>query len=426
MRLAILSLAVSGLAPLLLIAGRASIYAELDLIKEWFVPVLVIHVNLSVGLWFLACFGVMQAITSTRHALSAVLHNASIISFALAIILFALAPIAGGDAYTSNYIPVQNNVLFFLGLGFVASSLIVTILNVLLQSQRQTLMAKLVTMMAIVLSISIACFVFSTFQHPSGYGGEAFYEAIFWGGGHVLQLLYVMLAMMAWLWIADNEGDVSLPAGFVSTVFMLLSVTALVSPLIYLFADVNSYEHIKFFTWQMNVITGPVPTLILLMIVAAMMKRLLSWGHPAMLALAMSFLLFSTGGLTGYLIEGSNVTIPAHYHGSTVGVTLALMGVFYILVPRITGYDFQQSRWAKWQPVLYGGGQLLHVIGLAWAGGHNIARKTAGALSADQLGAELALQVMRSGGLLAVIGGGIFVWLMIRALFRRVKATLSD
>jgi AraC-like DNA-binding protein len=35
-------------------------------------------------------------------------------------------------------------------------------------------------------------------------------------------------------------------------------------------------------------------------------------------------------------VAGNNVTIPAHYHGCIEGVTLALMGVAYDVLPRTT------------------------------------------------------------------------------------------
>ena len=52
---------------------------------------------------------------------------------------------------------------------------------------------------------------------------------------------------------------------------------------------------------------------------------------------------FGIGGLIGFLISGSNVTIPAHYHGSIVGVTLALMGVCYLLLPKL-GYPLRNIK----------------------------------------------------------------------------------
>lgn len=81
-------------------------------------------------------------------------------------------------------------------------------------------------------------------------------------------------------------------------------------------------------------------------------------------ALAWSIVLFATGGVMGFLIAGVNVVIPARYHGSIVGLTLAFMGLTYLLLPRL-GFRPLAARLAHIQPYVYGSGQLLHILGLA-------------------------------------------------------------
>mgnify|MGYP000603187474 CR=1 FL=1 len=99
---------------------------------------------------------------------------------------------------------------------------------------------------------------------------------------------------------------------------------------------------------------------------------------PLRAALLASMLLFASGGMIGVFIAGSNVRIPAHYHGCIVGVTLALMGLVYHLLPRL-GYRAPEGRLATLQPTLYGAGQLMHILGLVWSGGYGVQRKVAGA-----------------------------------------------
>jgi heme/copper-type cytochrome/quinol oxidase subunit 1 len=130
-------------------------------------------------------------------------------------------------------------------------------------------------------------------------------------------------------------------------------------------------------------------------------------------------LLFTAGGLIGVTIAGANVKIPAHYHGCIVGVTLALMGVVYHLLPRL-GYAAPQGRLAVAQPWLYGAGQLMHIIGLVWSGGYGVQRKVAGAEQVLRSGAEVAgMGLMGLGGLLAIVGGLLFVVVVLQALRRR-------
>jgi len=138
--------------------------------------------------------------------------------------------------------------------------------------------------------------------------------------------------------------------------------------------------------------------------------------RPLRMALGWSLLLFGAGGLIGFAIQGSNVKIPAHYHGSIVGVTLAFMGLAYHLLPQM-GYAAPQGRLATLQPWLYGAGQLAHVLGLLWSGGYGVQRKVAGAeqvlRSTEQIA---AMGLMGLGGLAAVAGGILFIVIVIRAM----------
>ena len=71
--------------------------------------------------------------------------------------------------------------------------------------------------------------------------------------------------------------------------------------------------------------------------------------RPLRAALLASVLLFAAGGVIGIFISGSNVRIPAHYHGCIVGVTLALMGLVYHLLPRL-GYAAPPAGWPRCSP----------------------------------------------------------------------------
>ena len=70
--------------------------------------------------------------------------------------------------------------------------------------------------------------------------------------------------------------------------------------------------------------------------------------------------------------------------------------------------------------MLYGAGQLLHIIGLVWSGGYGVQRKVAGADQVLRSTAEVAgMGLMGLGGLLAIIGGMLFVVIVLRAMLAR-------
>lgn len=75
------------------------------------------------------------------------------------------------------------------------------------------------------------------------------------------------------------------------------------------------------------------------------------------------------------------------------------------------------ARLASLQPWLYGGGQLLHIVGLVWSGGYGMQRKVAGAEQVLRSSGEVvAMGIMRLGGLVAVAGGLLFVWVVAASL----------
>jgi hypothetical protein len=76
-------------------------------------------------------------------------------------------------------------------------------------------------------------------------------------------------------------------------------------------------------------------------------------------------------------------------------------------------------RIAHVQPYVYGGGQLMHILGLAWSGGYgNIQRKTAGAAQGlDNLPEIAGMALMGLGGLVSIIGGLLFLVVAIRAIW---------
>ena len=77
------------------------------------------------------------------------------------------------------------------------------------------------------------------------------------------------------------------------------------------------------------------------------------------------------------MISGLDIVIPAHYHGATVGVTIAFMGMTYYLLPRL-GFAACLPGSLSGNRCCTGVDELLAVLGLAWTGGYGVQRKTAG------------------------------------------------
>lgn len=272
---------------------------------------------------------------------------------------------------------------------------------------------------------AVAAFAFaaSLVQVPTVLDGKAYWEILFRGGGHALQFTWTLLMLVAWLWLAQAAGArVPLSARVTLLLFVIALAAVFVTPYAYLAHDVLSPEHRALHTWGMRVGGGLaiLPVALAVVIALARQRGIADEARPLRAALGASILLFAAGGLIGLAIQGSNVTIPAHYHGCIVGVTLALMGLVYHLLPPL-GWRSPTGRLAVVQPWLYGLGQLMHILGLVWSGGYGVQRKVAGAEQVLRSPGEVfGMGLMGLGGAAAIVGGLLFVvvWRAMRPAAR--------
>jgi heme/copper-type cytochrome/quinol oxidase subunit 1 len=273
-------------------------------------------------------------------------------------------------------------------------------------------------------AVALFAFFWSWLALPGSLDPRTYYEVLFWGGGHVLQFTWTLLMLVAWLWLADALGArLLLSPRVVLILFALALALVFLTPFAYLAYDVTSVEHRRLLTWMMRVGGGLsiLPIGLALAIALLEQRSVTARGRPLRAALVMSLLLFAAGGFIGFTIDGSNVKIPAHYHGCIVGITLAFMGVTYELLPRL-GLRAPTGKLATWQPYVYGIGQLLHITGLVWSGGYGVQRKVAGAdqvLSGVQQLAGMGL--MGLGGLIAIAGGLMFLVVVARSASARAR-----
>lgn len=420
--LGVFALIASGLFSVLLVLSRTPQIAKLMPLTDFFHVALVVHVDLSVLVWFLAFAGVLWSLVGAPVLLR--LGQASLGFAALGAAVMVLAPFVGsGGPLMANYIPVLDEPVFLSGL-------VVFGLGIALLHGRALLAAVVsgpgrgarfgLNAAALAGTIALISFAWSYFYVPRLITSKDYYELLFWGGGHVLQFVYALLMLAAWLILAHAiRAPLPLPERIVKLLFLLGAAPVLLVPGIYLLHDPRSGEFRALMTWLMQ-FGGALPMAPFMLAAALSCARARSPSpteRPLRAALFASLTLFAVGGVMGLLIRESSTLIPAHYHGSIVGVTLALMGLSYYLLPRL-GYQAPDSRAAAWQPLVYGAGQLLHIGGLAWAGGHGAQRKVADAVQGlSSLEHKMAMGVMGFGGLIAIIGGVIFLVVVLRAVW---------
>ena len=425
------ALLLSGLFVILIILARTPGVSALFPVEDFFRLALVAHVDLSVLIWFAAVAAMFQVLVS-RPGERAV--QATAFGLAVAgVLLICVAPFRPGAAIMSNYVPVLDNGAFLSGLTLFGAGILLLSLRSLARPlpAAPALTAEValrfgVRTSAIALAVAAGALVWTLVELPAGLQGTPRFETLFWGGGHIAQVAWTQLMVVAWLWLASAGGiRVPLTPRLVVLLLLLGLLPAFVSMWGYVGHELGGWQQQQFFTWTMAVGGGLAAGPIGLAVLAGW------WRSPAATdaaargrraALGFSIALFGLGGVLGFVIEASNTIIPAHYHGCIVAVTLAFLGLALYLLPQF-GSGLVRPRLLVAMPWVYGIGQVLHVAGLAIAGGQGVQRKTAGAAQ----GLEGALQiggmvVTGIGGLVAVAGGILFLVAVAGALRRRRAA----
>jgi len=422
--LGVMALIGSGLLALVLVFSRTPGIQDVFPLKDFFRSALIVHVDLSVAVWFMAFAAVIWSAVGGSGL--AWMGWAGFGLAALGTLVMTVSPFfPGAEPVLNNYIPVLKHPVFFASLWICAAGFALAVLRALVTTwpfgggRRPLRFGGFVA--AIAAFFALAAFAWSWSMVPR-IEENVYFEVLFWGGGHTLQFQHALLMIVAWLWIGSHLGQPAKASPrALSALFLVAAVPLLAVPLIYLTVPPGSLPHMELFAKLMKWGHPYMGPLILLGILSL-------WGvrkaapHPAKSAFVASFVLFALGGVLGYLIQGANVVIPAHYHGSTVGVTLSFMGLAYVLLPTL-GFGTPVGRMAVWQPYVYGFGQLIHVLGLAWSGGYGVQRKVAGAEQAlVTLPQKVGMGMMGLGGAIAIVGGVLFIIVCLKAMTKRSAA----
>ena len=158
------------------------------------------------------------------------------------------------------------------------------------------------------------------------------------------------------------------------------------------------------------------------------------WGDPGFSALVFSVSVFGfVGGITGVtfgteqinIIAHNTLRIPGHFHATVVsGTAMAFMGVTYYVIPLIFRKQIAFYSLAKIQPYLFAGGMLIFSLCMTFAGTFGIPRRhwdvtfQGAAYSVEYSPAvDLLLGIMAVGGLIAAVGGGIYILVTVVSVF---------
>lgn len=418
--LAISALTGAGIYSLPPVLFRGPAFKDILPVEEIFASSLVVHVDLSVLVWMLA-IGAML-LSQFADEKYKMLYKSAFYAAAVGTALIALSPLTGHVLpLKNNYIPVLQSPVFFMGLGLFATGIL---MNAFLSLSSFQKMMPLPTgygtyVSAFTIIIAFICFIIGGVKAPAfdSADPQSFYEFIFWGGGHILQVSFTTLVIISWFRLLNASGYQNpLPMQFMYMVFGINLLVSLPAPFFY-FSD----NHANIFAAHMRYALGISPLIAGVAVLRALIKQkdVKPTGEANLRPfLVLSILLFGYGGVLAHLINGANVTIPAHYHGSIVGITLGLMGLVYYFMPRV-GFRTPTGLVAKAQPYVYGLGQAMHITGLAIMGGYGALRKDAA--SSQNIDTMLGKALFFSGGSFAIIGGLMFVIVVFIAMKKAKK-----
>lgn len=428
--LAVASLAASSLFALLLVTSRTPYLNRILPGDDFFQTALVLHVNLSSVIWFLAFAGALWSLwlssrwtTVNWLAFWMAAAGASIVS---------LAPFVGtGVPLMNNYVPLLNHPMFLTGLALFMAGIALAAVRVLFAAGSVRLGEPWTVGLygaAVAVAAGLASLIWSLVTVPSLPAG-AYFESVFWGPGHSLQFAHTLMMVVVWLFLADGLGaSPRLGQRALAGLFFLVLAPLLAVPVIHANYAVTTPEFRRAFTVLMSWGTWPavLPVGVALLFALANPRQVSNDSRPLRAALLLSLTLFAAGLIVGALIRHDNVMVPAHYHGVIGAVTLAYMGLGTYLLPRL-GFGRPSPGLVRWQPICYGGGTLLMVVGLAWSGGHGVARKLPGSVQIlDSLQQVLGMGLMGLGGVVAVTGSVMFLVLVYRAMGPARKRAPSD
>lgn len=423
LKLSILSLAIAGGFSIFLVILRSPVNQILP--HGLFKQALIVHVNLSVLFWIISVIiaEFLDYISSKFYLLAQI---ATISGFASVVAITLSAFIPGSLGLLCNYVPVLQNLPFFIALSLLFTIvLIMSIIFILSVNLRELKSFRTETELWANYNIAISILVASigfilSAKYMNNYlenhklDIEDFYEMSFWGGGHLLQFTFLQIMCLAWFRLTK-----SLIGSKIKEIQPLISYLFLANLVFQIFGlsgykfDIMDPSHHLFFTWHMKYFAGIIPIIFSLIILYSVFK-FASKSDFKVVFLLCSISLFVLGGVVSLNIKGNDVTVPAHYHGSIVGVTLGLMGLVLLKIEQYKLGNID-NKLACIQPVCYTAGQFLHIMGLAWSGGYGVLRKNPDVMLSKS--AKIAMSLMGGGGLVAIVGGFLFIYVCYKALY---------
>ncbi len=373
-----------------------------------FHTILVLHVNLSLFVWLFSFIAmVLNYFYSFRYKL---LASLSLIICSFAVLLMLSTPLfQQAKPILSNYLPVLDNFYYLLALILFVTGFLLVILQVLiapLRNKSQSLLCPYcLKIIAIACLLSILTALIASFRLSDQLSPFVYYELLFWGSGHQMQIVYTLLMLWSWLWLTQQSG-IKLPFSPVSIRnWFLLALSPIVISLfapVFMSPEQSNYK--LFFTYMM-IYTSWISLPYLAGKIFITLLRQKTSIYKTTILLSMS--IFLLGLFIGSQIQHNNLMIPGHYHALTGAINISLMLVVYHLLAAM-GKAIPPLSLQRQQLIFYSLGVVILALGLAWSGYLGLARKSI-ILQISHIQHFFSLSLMGLGGLVSLLGCFLFL-----------------
>jgi cytochrome c oxidase subunit 1 len=466
---ATVTLLIGGVAALLVLLTRWQAVHLLDAV--WFYRMLTVH-GMNMLIFFILFFEM-----AVLYFASAVLLSCRVpapktgwIGFALMIVgtlLVEWTMFTGrADVLFTSYVPLRAEPPFYLGvILFAVGALVVVghffgILVVAKRERAYTGSVPLVTFGALTAAIIAvatllhgALVYIPTFLWSLGLMevDPQFYRLMWWGLGHSSQQINVAAMVSIWYLLgAFTVGGVVLNEKVSRAAFVLYILFISMASAHHLLVDPGMGPAWKVWNTSYFMYMAVLASMIHGFTVPAGLElgqrlrgvtggmfdwlRRAPWGDPGFSALVFSLVIFGfVGGITGVtfgteqinIIAHNTLRIPGHFHATVVaGTALAFMGVTYYVIPLIFRREVAFYPLARIQPWLFAFGMLVFSMAMTFAGTFGAPRRHwditfAGAPFQVQFSpaVDLMIGVMAVGGLIAILGGAIYILVTVWSVF---------
>lgn len=444
--LAIGSLVIAGLLSISVVFGRLPGISRFIDDPLFFKRCLVVHVDLALVVWFYAFLAGLNALRAGRTG-GGVGGAAFAVSVAGVCAMLGGALMRGAQPVLANYVPVIDHPLFLGGLAAFFVGTLVFLVGTLQHGRKVPTPWRVTDGLpadaaaglqaaAVAFVLAGATWLATRASLPAGLDPWTRFEFSAWGAGHVLQVANATAMIAVWLWLLARitaRPVFSARAGRI--VFTALVAPHFAMPLLTARGAMDSLYHsgaTQLMRW------GIFP--IVLVVFALGLRHLRRHGpatndplaRVARAGFAASAGLTLLGFVLGACIRSSTTLVPAHYHASLGGVTVAFMTAAYLVcaavrrggegvahAPGLKVDDASAVRApsARRQLLVFGVGQAVFALGFAIGGVYGLGRKAyAGEQHVRTTGELVGLGVMGVGGLVATVAGIWFLVLVLRAM----------